>query len=765
MTSANRNTGAAELVLSQAEDYGRPLTQTDAFRHKKDEDDDIDHEDILTESGAAARREPTVEVKYGDTYILPYEISHMCQDHMAHGTTDTEETETRTYYEEENTYLTSNNDISDTPIGCFTSDIDAGSVENDENTDKIRHHTNKLYPHTMCLKTERVQNHVYTQNALNPTSINTENPNPMYAQNALNGTPVYQPNVRNPNPMYAPNENPELELIASESGISATSTETAISPGTVTSSESATLSETDTSLGTIARMNEDPTADATVLLATDGMAQASPETKPGKTTSRQADIDDIIPYAVRYQTDADDDDDMATKSNETRNRRTQDASSCNIDKIEPYAVRYGEDDDLPTDRNTTESEQPQDASPDNVNIEPYAVRYGEGDDLSTDRNKTEDKQTQDVSPDNDNTEPYAVAYMGQDQAPMPNGPQQHICGCRYRWESAVIQTAIALMALIIGGSLIWAFFINIGTQDTRMVTTANGSFGETAPTLSSSAGTSRAHYDGNEKSEMIIFGGLGEEPGKFHQNLGVAVSGDNEIFVADLFNQRIQVYTMGGVYLRLFPTVVPGKKVKKMEPSGVAIDDEGHLWVVGKRKNKVHVVKYGRDGQPLFKFDVISRSMHPDIAVDASNHKIIVTDMREILAFQPNGSLHLRFGEKRMMSISSATTDSEGNIFVTVISNSIQVYNRHGVRLFTARACAQGQRPCFPRGICLDTFGRIVVANGLAGRVDMYTSQGNVIRTLANITHPWGVAMGRDGQLVVTDNQDGTVTIFPRQGN
>eukprot|EP00058_Branchiostoma_floridae_P015580 XP_002601068.1 hypothetical protein BRAFLDRAFT_75503 [Branchiostoma floridae] len=680
MTSTNLNTEAAKLVFCQAENDEGLLTQSDASRHERDEDDDIDHEHILTESGAAAEIESIVVIKYGDADIV--QTSYMCQGHMACGTADTEETETKTPYGDDDTCSISNNATSGQPIGYDgASANDADCVEDGQNTKNVRHHPNMLYPHVSCLQRDQVQNHIYTQNTLNSISINTENPNLIYTQKTLNSDPLNQQNVCNTNPMYAPNGIPELELPASDSNITATST--------------------------------------------------------GPDTS--ADICDIKPYAVRYQTD----DDVATKSKEARDPQNQDASCCDIDKIEPYAVRYKEDDDVPAEGKVTVQEQLQDASCGNVGIEPYAVRYGEDDDLPTDRNTTESEQTQDASPDNVNIEPYAVAYMDQDEVTSEdrNDTRTISAGCSSSGDATNVSVGQ-------GSS-------NDVRDDRNQAPMPNGPQQHISDPC-----------DGNEKSGRIIFGGLGTEPGKFKQIRGVAVSGDNEIFVADFSNRRIQVHTMGGVFLRLFPTVVPGKKVKTMQPSGVAIDGEGHLWVVGKRKDNVHVVQYSCDGQPLSKFVVTGEIVLPDtdIAVDASNHKVIVSIVRGLLVFQPNGSLHLRFGEKREFITSGVTTDSEGNILVTVRPSTIQMYNRHGRLLFTARVRGHGGRPGFPRGICMDTFGRIVVANVYpAGRVDMYTSRGDFVRTLANITHPWGVAVGRDGQLVVTSLKDDTVTIFPGQ--
>ncbi|KAI8485705.1 hypothetical protein Bbelb_365390 [Branchiostoma belcheri] len=52
-------------------------------------------------------------------------------------------------------------------------------------------------------------------------------------------------------------------------------------------------------------------------------------------------------------------------------------------------------------------------------------------------------------------------------------------------------------------------------------------------------------------------------------------------------------------------------------------------------------------------------------------------------------------------------------------------------------------------GICLDTLGRIIMANAKDGRIDMFTSLGKFVRTVAHIANPRGVAMGPCGDLVI----------------
>ncbi|XP_078614315.1 uncharacterized protein LOC144883595 [Branchiostoma floridae x Branchiostoma japonicum] len=139
-------------------------------------------------------------------------------------------------------------------------------------------------------------------------------------------------------------------------------------------------------------------------------------------------------------------------------------------------------------------------------------------------------------------------------------------------------------------------------------------FYSSVPTPSAVSYSSQREENPDRIMQKITFGGKGNEPGKFRLNYGVAVSDDNEIFVADNVNNRVQVFSINGSFLRLFPTVVPG--------------------------------------------------------------------------------------------------------------------------------------------ISIGPLGHIIVANSGNNRVDMFTSQGKFVRTVANITDPWGLAVGPDGQLVVSNPHD-----------
>ncbi|XP_066272173.1 tripartite motif-containing protein 3-like isoform X1 [Branchiostoma lanceolatum] len=270
------------------------------------------------------------------------------------------------------------------------------------------------------------------------------------------------------------------------------------------------------------------------------------------------------------------------------------------------------------------------------------------------------------------------------------------------------------------------------------------------------------------ESATVVFGREGSEPGRFNRNYGVAVSADKEIFVTDMRNKRVQVFSMDGVFLRLFTTVVPGEEVRKIQPCGAAIDVEGHFWLVGYSVEmgvSLHVVQYNKSGLPMTTFVEHSWAPYPSIAVDLRNNRIVVVASTQIFILQSNGTIYRRFETEQRLDFSYVTTDLEGNIFATDTSHSIvHVYDHFGQRRFTFGDVGLGkEKHVLPRGICFSRSGRILVADWANGEIDMFTSRGEFVRTVVNITNPWGIAVGPDGQLVVTNIQDNTVTIFPRQ--
>ncbi|XP_078665677.1 uncharacterized protein LOC144908041 [Branchiostoma floridae x Branchiostoma belcheri] len=269
------------------------------------------------------------------------------------------------------------------------------------------------------------------------------------------------------------------------------------------------------------------------------------------------------------------------------------------------------------------------------------------------------------------------------------------------------------------------------------------------------------------KQGEITYGGEGSEPGKFRGPRGVVVSSSNEIFVADTNNRRVQVHTTEGVYLRHFPTVVLGTVDKDMKPYDVSMDGNGTLWVVGSGDSADHVVQYSTDGTAMTQFHLQKIWYTRGIAVDMRNNHILVTDADrgEVKVFRPDGSLVRRFGhpQGKMSRPQYITVDGEGNILVSDwFANSVYMYDEPGKFLlkFGGEGSGEGELQV-PSGICTDSSGHIIVADFWNKRVQMFTRHGEHVRTIETWSEPHGVAVGPEGQLVVTNWDWHSVTIFP----
>ncbi|XP_078661149.1 E3 ubiquitin-protein ligase TRIM32-like [Branchiostoma floridae x Branchiostoma belcheri] len=266
--------------------------------------------------------------------------------------------------------------------------------------------------------------------------------------------------------------------------------------------------------------------------------------------------------------------------------------------------------------------------------------------------------------------------------------------------------------------------------------------------------------------EKVRFGRSGSGRGEFNLPLGVAVSQDNEIYIADYGNSRIQVFTMDGVYIREFKTTLPGETGEKLRPEDVAADRNDNLWVVGD-----HVVQYSREGTCLATIDLPHVESFRGITVSMATEQVIVTEYDgqngRLRVFNQDGSEVGTYGaghrSPEPWCPRYVTVDGEGNIQVTDGNNHcVHVLDREGN--FKFKFGSQGSVESQfkdPEGICVDGKGNIIVTDSGNHCVKMFDSQGRFLSCIGGgMKKPTAVTVSPGGDVVVTDWEDDTVSVW-----
>jgi len=226
-----------------------------------------------------------------------------------------------------------------------------------------------------------------------------------------------------------------------------------------------------------------------------------------------------------------------------------------------------------------------------------------------------------------------------------------------------------------------------------------------------------------------------DEPGALRKPTGIAISNQNEVFVSDVANKAIMVYSLEGQFLR----AIGGSKILQ-KPTDVAIDsDNDRLYVVDtggidSQQHGVHVFKVssgdyigmiGERGSEPGQFNLpLQAAVAPDgtlYVVDSGNFRV--------QAFHPDGSYKLSIGSLgrypgQFARPKGIATDNDGNIYVVDSAfGNFQIFNDKGELLLFIGERSQAGKPAaymLPAGINVDENNRIYIADQFFRKVDIY---------------------------------------------
>lgn len=92
------------------------------------------------------------------------------------------------------------------------------------------------------------------------------------------------------------------------------------------------------------------------------------------------------------------------------------------------------------------------------------------------------------------------------------------------------------------------------------------------------------------------WGDRGSDPGQFRDPGGIAVDADENVYVADLSNNRVQVFDSDGTFLRAWGSQGSGEG-EFNRPIDIAVGPDGGVYVVEEGNDRVQ--KFSPEGEPL----------------------------------------------------------------------------------------------------------------------------------------------------------------------
>lgn len=266
----------------------------------------------------------------------------------------------------------------------------------------------------------------------------------------------------------------------------------------------------------------------------------------------------------------------------------------------------------------------------------------------------------------------------------------------------------------------------------------------------------------------IIWGTLGDGRGQLNNPKGIAVDKiTGEVFVADTDNDRIQVFTNNGEYLRQWGSL-GSNNAQFNKPLAIAIDSTGRVLVADSQNNRVQVFNtggvylatIGGPGEADGQF-----SLPTAVTTDTANN-IYVADYNhnKIQKFAATGAFIKSWASPSTRELAMSVLDqviashAQGTFNVTV-------YDNEGGFLFEFGAPGTGNGQFrSPVGMGVNTFGDIFVADVQSSRMQKFSRSGTYISQFGQLgegfgefTGPYGVDVDMFNNIFVADSTNNRI--------
>ena len=305
-----------------------------------------------------------------------------------------------------------------------------------------------------------------------------------------------------------------------------------------------------------------------------------------------------------------------------------------------------------------------------------------------------------------------------------------------------------------------------------------------------------------EPKFLLTWGQKGDKPGEFHSPIGIAINARDEIFVTDLNNARVQKFDANGKHLAAFDLPLDTPPRKSNQSGGIAIDADGLIYLSNMAQHKIAV--YSEDGKLIREWGKNGAGdgelSQPGGIVFAKDGTLLVADQgnHRIVKFTPEGKFLARWGEhgtlpgqfggaepkgSRFAGPHFISLDSRGRMYTTEgTPGRVQQLSADGAPLgsWGSTGDEPGGFGALKTGFSKITFGPIAVmvdrhdrvwVSSLNNRVQAFTPEGKYLFGIAasgkepgQLARPHGMAMDSRGHLYVCDAGNQRVQKFAVPG-
>ncbi|MGB2783131.1 MAG: NHL repeat-containing protein, partial [Atribacterota bacterium] len=89
---------------------------------------------------------------------------------------------------------------------------------------------------------------------------------------------------------------------------------------------------------------------------------------------------------------------------------------------------------------------------------------------------------------------------------------------------------------------------------------------------------------------ILTFGEYGNRAGEFNYPAGIAIDRDNNLYISDWENDRIQKFSSEGRLLKVIPEGEGEDALKLDGPVGLALDSNGNIIIVEQFNHRIHKI-------------------------------------------------------------------------------------------------------------------------------------------------------------------------------